>query len=464
MNLIEKLQGQKYAVLGLGRTGLSVARALKKNKAEVLCWDDHETARDTANRHRLPLCDFEGEQDFKGVAALILSPGIPHNYPRPHPVVEKAKQLDIPVISDIEILRQLDPETPLIAITGTNGKSTSTALLGHILSEQRDVQLGGNIGVPVMELKKPKKDGVYVLEVSSYQLELTPSLSPFVSILLNISPDHLERHGGMEGYVAAKAKIFETKAADENALAVICIDDEETHAIAEQLRAEGRWRVITVAVMSERVADITVKDGVLYDHRAELEIDLTKNKRMSGVHNYQNAAAIYAALHYAYDFSDKDFIKSYNGFEGLNHRQYLVRNINGVPYINDSKATNPQATERALIGRKNIYWIVGGQPKSGGLDGLEPYAPQIRHAFIIGEAAEDFAQWMQQHNIEFEVSHSLDIATAQAHQMAQEKRGAPGGAGVVLLSPACASFDQFKSFEERGEYFEEKVMGLQEDL
>ncbi len=462
--LLANLQGKKYAVLGLGRTGMSAARALKKAKVDVTVWDNHEEQRAAAQRAKLELCAFEEDVDFKGIAALVLSPGIPHNFPRPHPVVERALKLEIPVISDIELLRQLDPDTPLIGITGTNGKSTTTALVGHIMAQHRDTQIGGNIGVPVMDLKRPKKDGLLVFELSSYQLELTPSLRPQVSVLLNITPDHLDRHGDIDGYIAAKKRIFDSRPHDEMPLAVICIDDDNTAKIADEIRASETWTVITVAAMSERKADITVEEGILKDARAEIEIDLNKNKRMGGVHNHQNAAAAYAALHYGFDLSSKDFEKAYNKFEGLRHRQYLVRNINGVPYVNDSKATNAQASERALVSLRNIYWIVGGQPKDGGLEGLEQYSERIRHAFLIGEAAEDFAKWMERNNIDFEISHTVDIAVAQAHQMAQQRRGAPGGAGAVLFSPACASFDQYKSFEHRGDHFEELVLKCEDDL
>tara|TARA_R110002126_G_scaffold13118_1_gene55905 strand:+ start:137972 stop:139375 length:1404 start_codon:yes stop_codon:yes gene_type:complete len=462
--LLANLQGKKYAVLGLGRTGLSTARALKKAKVDVVVWDDHDEQRAAAQRAKLPLCAFGEDDDFAGVEALVLSPGIPHNFPRPHPVAERAMKLEIPIISDIELLRQLDPDTPLIGITGTNGKSTTTALVGHILSQYKDTQIGGNIGVPVMDLKRPKKDGVFVFELSSYQLELTPSLRPRVAVLLNITPDHLDRHGGIDGYVAAKARIFESRSQDEMPIAVICIDDEKTAKIADELRASEAWTIITVAAMSDRPADITVQDGILKDVRAEIEIDLNKNKRMGGVHNYQNAAAAYAALHYGFDLSAKEFEKSYNKFEGLRHRQYLVRNVNGVPYVNDSKATNAQASERALVSLRNIYWIVGGQPKDGGLEGLEQHSDRIRHAFLIGESAESFSDWMTRNNVEFEVSHTVDIAVAQAHQMAQQRRGAPGGAGAVLFSPACASFDQYKSFEQRGDHFEELVLKLEDNL
>lgn len=463
-SLLSNLQGRKYAVLGLGRTGLSIARALKKAKIEVLVWDDHEAALEKARKARLDLCNFENATDFDGVDALILSPGIPHKYPQPHPIVERALNKNIPVISDIEVLRKIDPETPLVAITGTNGKSTTTALIGHVLSTQCDTQIGGNIGVPVMDLKKPKKDGAYVLEMSSYQLELTPSLKPKVSVLLNITPDHLSRHGGMDGYIAAKKQIFASSVDGEKGFAVICVDDEHTVKIAEELRADENWQVITVAAMSERAADITVRGGILTDQRAEITIDLNKNNRMNGVHNHQNAAAAYAALHYGFDMDEKSFEKAYNKFGGLKHRQFLVRTINGVPYINDSKATNANATARALAGMKNVYWIVGGQPKEGGLDSLEDYADRIRHAFLIGESVDAFAKWMQLNNIDYDISHTVDIAVAQAHQMAQNRRGAPGGAGMVLLSPACASFDQFTSFEARGDHFEELVNALEENV
>ncbi|MAH05227.1 MAG: UDP-N-acetylmuramoyl-L-alanine--D-glutamate ligase [Alphaproteobacteria bacterium] len=463
-SLLANLEGKKYAVLGLGRTGLATARALKKAKIDVLVWDDHEEAREAAKRARLELCDFENDGDFKGLEALVLSPGIPHKYPQPHPIVERALHKDIPVISDIEVLRQCDPETPLVAITGTNGKSTTTALIGHILSTQRDTQIGGNIGVPVMDLKRPKKDGAYVLELSSYQLELTPSLKPQVSVLLNITPDHLSRHGGLDGYIAAKKQIFASTADGVQSIAVICIDDEHTVKIADEIRALENWQVVTVAAMSDRAADITVRGGILTDNRAEMTIDLNKNNRMQGAHNHQNAAAAYAALHYGFDMDAKSFEKAYNKFGGLNHRQFLVRTINGVPYINDSKATNANASARALASMKNVYWIVGGQPKEGGLDGLDDYADRIRHAFLIGESVDDFAKWMQLNNIEYDISHTVDIAVAQAHQMAQNRRGAPGGAGTVLLSPACASFDQFTSFEARGDHFEALVNALEDDV
>tara|TARA_R110002124_G_scaffold287365_1_gene474173 strand:- start:109334 stop:110731 length:1398 start_codon:yes stop_codon:yes gene_type:complete len=463
-SLLSTLQGKSYAVLGLGLTGLSAARALKKANITVRCWDDREGSREAAAKLKLELCSFENDADFDGVDGLILSPGIAHSFPRPHPIVERASHLNVPILSDIELLRQLDPDTPLIAITGTNGKSTTTALTGHILSKHRDVQIGGNIGVPVMDLKKPKKGGAYVFELSSYQLDLTPSLKPQVAVLLNITPDHIERHGGFEGYVQAKYKIFNNPITAEKPLAVICIDDEYCEKIAEQLRAEDLWRVVTIAVFSDRAADISVSDGVLTDQGADVSMDLNKNKRMNGQHNHQNAAASYAALHYGFDLSAEDFEEGFLIYEGLNHRQYLIRTINGVAYVNDSKATNAQASSCALSSHKNIYWIVGGRPKSGGLDGLEEFSDRIRHAFLIGESSEAFAKWMALNNIDFDMSHTVDIALAKAHQMAQDRRGAPGGAGVVLLSPACASFDQFKTFEQRGEYFENLVLALEGDV
>jgi UDP-N-acetylmuramoylalanine--D-glutamate ligase len=435
------LAGRSVAVLGLGKTGLSSALALMQSGANVFAWDDGETAREAATAQGIEILDLN-DSGFKGISAMVLSPGIPHSFPKPHPAVVHARDAGVRIVSDIELLIKADPQAAYIGITGTNGKSTTTALLGHVLQHAgRRVQVGGNLGPAVLGFERMGEGGVYVLELSSYQLELTPSLTPDIGILLNITPDHLDRHGGMEGYVAAKRSLF--RAGPRRQTAVISIDDEHCTAIAGELIQMNQFTVITVSVTGHS-ATLTVTDGILTDTRTGETLDLTRFSALPGLHNWQNAACVYGTAQ-AMGVGLPAIASAFASFPGLAHRQQRIAEIDGVTWINDSKATNADSVEKALSCYDNIHWIAGGLPKEGGLNGLEPLMRRIRHAYLIGKAEDEFAAWLAG-RAPFMKCGTLDRAVAAARQNAK-----PGS--VVLLSPACASWDQFTSFEHRGEVF-----------
>lgn len=453
------IAGKRIGVVGLGLTGISAALVLHTSGATVVAWDDDPMKRENAANKDIPVADLSGM--MSGFDFLLWSPGIPHYGDKAHPLALKAKAQNIPLACDVDIFMQA-VSNDILAITGTNGKSTTTALVGHILAQFRHTRLGGNIGQPVLTLDPLPDDGVYVLELSSYQLELSPSLKPAGAVLLNITPDHLARHGTMEVYTAAKQKIFAHTPDDaRKPMAVVSIDTDPARMIADELRAAGQWNVIPVST-KKKTSGVYVENGKLFDGDAQVG-DMTLIPSIKGAHNYENAACAYALIRHVYGYEPSAIIQAMSSFEGLPHRQYLVRTINGITYINDSKATNAEAVSHALACMKNIYWIVGGQPKDGGLKGLEPYADRIAHAFLIGEAAEEFSKWFKASDIPYTISQTLDVAVLEAHQLAQSKRGAPGEAGTVLLSPACASWDQFQSFEHRGDVFTHLVQSLAEE-
>lgn len=457
---IKTLEGKPAGIFGLGLSGLSAVRALVKDGARVLAWDDEEEKRNEAQRAGAILHNFQRE-GMGGVACLILSPGVPLTH-KPHMVVEAARKENVEIIGDIEVLHRAAHARKTIGVTGTNGKSTTTALIGHILKEcGKDVSIGGNIGEPVLEMKLPAKDGYIVLEMSSYQLDLCPTFHPDISIHLNLAPDHLDRHGDMDGYAAAKAQIF-----NGPGIAICGVDDVQSAFIADKVKTIGERRLIPISVVKEVEGGVFVTNNVLFDdiHGSRREVGGVGDIRtLLGDHNNQNICAAYAAARML-EIPADDVLAAIKTYPGLPHRQYPVRTINGVAYVNDSKATNVQATEKALLSFKSIYWIVGGRQKEGGLSGLEEYMDRVRHAFVIGEAAEDFAIWLEKNGVAFSVSRTLDFAVLEAHRAAQLARGEPGGTGTVLLSPACASWDQFRSFEHRGDTFADLVSALSEEV
>jgi len=447
--------GRTVAVLGLAKSGLAAARALAASGATVWAWDDDPAKRRDAEQTGLQMTDLVGA-DWSEAAALVLSPGIPHTFPKPHPVAALAKQRRCPIIGDIELMLRACPGARVVAITGTNGKSTTTALTGHVLKQAgRQAELGGNIGKPPLELAALGPEGIYVLEMSSYQLEITPSLSAEIAILLNITPDHLGRHGGMEGYIGAKQRVF----ADQSGkTAVIGVDDEPCRALYTQLVALGDRHVIPISGTHPAPGGVYGLDGELFDGMAEPVakiIDLRTVRTLIGGHNWQNAAAAYAACR-ALGLERVEIAAGLASYPGLAHRQELIAVIDGVPWINDSKATNADAAAKALACYGSILWIAGGQPKDGGIDSLEPYFPRIRHAFLIGEAMQSFAATLSG-KVALTLSGDLDTAVTQAQALARRDRHQ---GVVVLLSPACASFDQFENFEHRGERFRELVQSI----
>jgi UDP-N-acetylmuramoylalanine--D-glutamate ligase len=443
-------EGRRIAVFGLGRSGLTAARALKAGGALPVLWDDSVSSRMQAEAEGFAVEDLTGA-DWSGFAALVLSPGAPLTHPKPHWTVDKAKAAGVEVIGDIELFARAIASLPeaerprVVAITGTNGKSTTTALIGWVLKQAGlTVHVGGNIGIGVLALPAPTPGAVYVIEVSSYQLDLTTSFAPDVATLTNVSPDHLDRHGGMEGYVAAKARIFQAQGSD--GLALVGIDERWGQGLADRL---GRARTIST---TGSAADITaagdrlsVADGV--------NIDLGRARSLPGRHNAQNAAFAYAAAR-ALGVSHDAAVEGLMTFPGLAHRMETVGRLGRVRFVNDSKATNADAARQALASYERSFWIAGGRAKSGGIDDLEDLFPRVVEAFLIGEAAGPFAARLG------ETPHRTSGDMATAVRQAAEAAAATGRDEVVLLSPAAASFDQYPDFEARGEAFRAAVLSL----
>ena len=459
MIVVDSFRGRPVAVLGLAKSGRAAAQALAAGGAEVLAWDDNAKARD-ALAAELPLHDLT-TVDWRDIAALVLSPGIPHSFPEPHPVVIRAREAGVEIIGDIELLGRAQPDARYIGITGTNGKSTTTALIGHVLAAAgKRVEVGGNLGTPALSLAPLGRDGRYVLEASSFQLELITSLAFHVAVLLNITPDHLDRHGDMMGYIAAKRRIFARQ--DDKSTAIIGVDDAICRDLSEELRRAGSARVVPISAVQPATGGVYADQGWLIDAMGKVPervLDLALAERLPGAHNWQNAAAAYAAAR-ACGIDPAIATAAICSFPGLAHRQELVGTIDGIRYINDSKATNADATEKALLCYPAIYWIAGGLPKAGGITSLAVHFGRLRHAFLIGRATEEFAATLDG-SVPF--TRCGDLATALTKASAQARRERAEGA-VVLLSPACASYDQFKNFEERGDTFRALVAKLREAI
>jgi UDP-N-acetylmuramoylalanine--D-glutamate ligase len=438
---------QRYAIFGLGKSGLSTARALIEGGAAVVAWDD-KPEHVVALQKELPGCRAASPEtwDWKAMKALVLSPGVPLYGPKQHPIVAMAKAHQVAVFGDIELLYQAMPDSRYIAITGTNGKSTTTSLIGHILaSVNPEVEVGGNLGRPVLDFKPAK---TYVIETSSYQLDLVRSTRFNIALLLNLSPDHLDRHGTMAEYIAAKCHIFNRQKQEDTA--ILGVDDPISEAICREMITKGTQRVIPISGSKPVQHGVYVKNGFLHNCLGgqEMSASLKEIKSLQGAHNWQNAAAAYAAA-FTYGLSHDVIMAAMQTFPGLVHRMQWLGARRGVQYVNDSKATNANAAEKALMTYDNIYWILGGIPKEGGITSLTQYFPKIRHAYIIGEAIPSFVQVFGA-----EVLHAGYASLAKAFGEARadaEREKQPGA--VVLLSPACASFDQFKNFEERGDAF-----------
>lgn len=425
--------GARYAILGLGRNGLPAARALRAMGAEVVLWDDGEAARAAAATEGFALREL-GSGDF-AFDALILSPGIPHLLPKAHPVAARARAAGVPILSDADLLyqavRRAGSRARFAGITGTNGKSTTTALLAHILaSAGLPVAAGGNLGTASLALPLLPDEGVYVLEMSSYMLERIASLRFSTAVMLNLSPDHLDRHGNMDGYAAVKRAIFARQT--EADVAVLGIDDELSAAMADRLEREGPMRVVRISGRGHETGVPT----------------------LPGEHNAQNAEAA-RAMARALGVSEAAIAVGIATYPGLPHRQARVGERGGVLFVNDSKATNADAAARALGCYDRLVWIAGGIAKAGGIQPLAPFFPRIAHAELIGRDAPQFAETLAAHGVPFHMAGTLDAAVPAAFAQAQAL-----GASVVLLSPATASFDQFPGFEARGDRFAALVAAL----
>ncbi len=461
MITVRGFEGKRVAVFGLARTGVAAARALIAGGAEVSLWDEKAAAREAVLAQGLPVVDLAAA-DWTGFDALMLSPGVPLTHPKPHWTVDKAKAAGVEVLGDVELFARTvnacaEGRKPKVAaITGTNGKSTTTALLGHIVRQAgKDAQVGGNIGLGVLGLEEMHAGAVYVLELSSYQLDLTSSLRADAAVLLNVTPDHLDRHGGMEGYVAAKRRIFMNQ--DVGDTAVIGVDDDWCSHICTELIAANRRAIRPISAGRAIGRGVYALSGVLYDATGEraMEVaDLSRAEALPGRHNWQNAAAAYAAA-VALGLTPGDVAKGLMSFPGLAHRMENLPSVGRVKFVNDSKATNADAARQAMSAIPKFYWIAGGVPKAGGIAPLTDLFDRIEKAYLIGEAAADFKKTLDGH-AEAVIAGDLAAATEMAYGDAL----ASGEDAVVLLSPACASFDQFPDFEVRGDAFREIVRGL----
>ena len=458
--------GKTVAVFGLGASGNATVRALREGGATVAAWDDSEEGRAVAEKAGVPLADLR-QADWSRFSSLVLAPGVPLTHPEPHWVVKMARAANVEVIGDVEVFARERatrcPGAPFIAITGTNGKSTTTALAAHILRHGgRDVQMGGNIGRAILTLEPPALERFYVIELSSFQIDLTPALNPTVGVLLNVTPDHLDRHGTLENYAAVKERLVQ--GAD---VACVGVDDEICLAILKR-RAEGgpacafgtRHKLAPGYSMLERTLVCANRDGL-----AVKLGDLSDVPSLRGAHNAQNALAavsgVRECLNWLKQPSDLDWQGALFSFPGLAHRMeeigQLAKPGGRVLFINDSKATNADSTEKALLTfPRDVYWILGGKPKEGGIESLVRYFPGIAKAYLIGQASGAFGAALEG-RVAYERCDTLDIATAAATRDALASAGAEP---IVLLSPACASYDQFKNFEVRGDTFRNLVAGL----
>ncbi len=471
---VTQYNGHAVAVLGLGRSGLAAARALKAGGATPVCWDDNEDSLTAADKEGFLIANLHAEHVWSehSFAALILSPGIPHLYPEPNPVVQLAWDYNVPVDNDVSLFFQVMdsiyvnnadtgafsfeelPQT--ICITGSNGKSTTTALIAHILEQAgRNVQMGGNIGVGVLDLDPPRKKEIYVLELSSYQIELARTLDPVIAVFLNFSPDHYDRHGGGGGYFAAKARLFDV---GQPLKAIIGIDEDEGRYLANHQNSD-ETEVSIISTASKWPAKgrlFAAREDKLYLVHDGREIDamsLSGFATLTGEHNHQNACAAFAVCD-GLGVPTSKIIDGMKSFPGLPHRMETVGQLGTISFVNDSKATNVESAAKALGAYQNIYWIAGGQGKEGGLDGLKEYLPNVKKAYLIGETAPEFA------NLLGEAPHEIAQTLERAIMLALQDADADEQASVILLAPACASFDQFPSFEHRGDAFRAQVLAM----
>ncbi|MCR6735252.1 MAG: UDP-N-acetylmuramoyl-L-alanine--D-glutamate ligase [Afipia sp.] len=453
MTPVTSFAGKTVAVFGLGGSGLASCHALKAGGAEVIASDDTPAKLAEAEKAGFTTADLRSVS-WANFAALVLTPGVPLTHPQPHWTVLAAKAAGVEVIGDIELFcrerKRHAPDAPFVAITGTNGKSTTTALVAHLMREAGyDTQMGGNIGTAILSLEPPRMGRVHVIEMSSYQIDLTPSLDPNVGILLNVTEDHIDRHGSIEHYAAVKERLV--AGVQRGGAAIVGVDDHFCAAIADRVEQAGQ-NVVRVSVKHP------VADGVCLEGDTIVHVDGGARTRIAsiadigslrGLHNAQNAACASAAV-LALGVGTDVLQKGLRSFPGLAHRMEQIGRNGRVLFINDSKGTNADAAARALSSFRDIFWIAGGKPKSGGIEALREFFPRIRKAYLIGEAAQDFAATLG--DVPHEISKTLEEAVPHAARDAEASGLADP---VVLLSPACASFDQFPNFEKRGDRFRE---------
>lgn len=455
MIAIPGIERKKIGVYGLGATGLATCEALAASGAEVYCWDDKEEARRKTGNTRYT-AEHPKQWPWAEIRSLALSPGVPLTHPAPHPIVRKAHQAGVEIIGDIEFFARAinarpEKERPrVVAITGSNGKSTTTALIGHVLKEcGRDAVIGGNIGKPVLLLPELEPYRTYVLELSSFQLDLAKTLRANAAVLINLSPDHIDRHGDMDGYAAAKRRIFLNQTSDD--AAIVGVDDEWSQGVCAKLMAAGDRQVMPISAEGALGRGVFALNGRLYYSLGDKSGEAGGVERVSslrGKHNWQNAAAALAAA-IAEGLPPNLAVNAMDRFAGLPHRMEVVATKGAVAFVNDSKATNADATSKALLSYNDIYLIAGGKAKDGGVVSLRPLMDRVRAVYLIGEAAHEFEQQLAGTAPCFQCGDMPTAVARAARDAAKSGLAAP----VVMLSPACASYDQFRNFEERGEVF-----------
>jgi UDP-N-acetylmuramoylalanine--D-glutamate ligase len=456
---ITTLAGKKIAVFGLGASGLASASALLAGGADVIAFDDDAASVTTANAGGIPTADLRSA-DWSKLVALVLAPGVPLTHPSPHWVVQLARKAGVEVIGDIELFcrerRHHAPQALFVAVTGTNGKSTTTALIAHLAaSAGMDAQLGGNIGTAILSLEPPQPGRVHVIECSSYQIDLAPSLDPSIGILINLTEDHLDRHGTMANYAAVKERLV--AGVPQQGTAVIGVDDDWCRKIAERLAQAGK-RVEQISVRRKLSNGFYLETNRIMRANGAKPLPIAELGgigALRGLHNAQNAACATAAA-LALGLDPPAIQAGLRSFPGLPHRMEEVGWRGAVLFVNDSKATNADSAAQALACFADIFWIAGGQPKTGGIESLRSFFPRIRKAYLIGEAADQFAATLAD-SVPHEINGSLDKALAAA---ARDAAASSAVEAVVLLSPACASFDQYRNFEVRGDAFRSLVQAL----
>jgi UDP-N-acetylmuramoylalanine--D-glutamate ligase len=458
--ILKKQKNKNIGIFGLGKTGLSAYDALKEVASKVICFDDSEDSRKSFLKlHPEGQVVPIDNKQWAELDKIILSPNIPLEFPKKHPLVTLAEKYNITISSDMELLHEEFPNTPFIGITGTNGKSTTTALIGHILQNcAKPFQVGGNIGQACLTLDEPKNDVGYVLELSSYQIDLLKNFHLKVAVLLNITPDHIDRHGTFENYVIAKKKLFSFLYKDSTA--VLAIDNSYTKEIYNELISTDKlFNIVPVSV--SQILDIGIyieyKDSEKFicDNffNKGTKVKLKANKYLQGNHNLENILVSYATAK-AIGCKDGEIMTAIDSFQGLPHRMQFIAECNNIKFYNDSKATNADSAEKSLSSLDNIYWLAGGLPKEGGIESLIHLKDRIIKAYLFGQAAQEFALTLEG-KIEYIICENITevfkaaVKDAETDHFANYKN--------ILLAPACASWDQFKNFEERGNKFIELV-------
>ncbi|MBP7710262.1 MAG: UDP-N-acetylmuramoyl-L-alanine--D-glutamate ligase [Rickettsiales bacterium] len=443
----------KYVVYGLGISGIATAKFLAAQGFEVVATDDNEKAILDAKQKFLEINFQNPDQiSYDANTTISFSPGIPLYFPKPHKILEIVKKTGAVLACDIEIFYRNNSQNNFIAITGTNGKSTTTALSGFVFNELKiPSAIGGNIGVPCFDLPQNQNNFSYIFETSSYQLDLLDQTHFKIAALLNITPDHIDRHGSLEGYIKTKKRIFRNQV--EGDFALIDVDNANSKQVFDELKNDQNFHATLVPISTKQIQEngVALFNGILVNKigGANSYLEL-KSDFLRGEHNDQNMAFAFAIAYCQTLSNEEKIIAAIKKFTGLRHRMQLLGEVGGIKFINDSKATNAESTENALKAYDNIFWILGGVAKDGGISSLAPFFKKIHKAYLIGKASEEFAKTLAENSVPFEKCGDLETAFKKAFLDAKNI----GLSGKnILLSPACASFDQWKNFEQRGDYF-----------